>query len=134
MTAAPIPLDAATVERCAQVAEEVAGSTPDPPDYEYEYAHGYNYGLELGAHKAATDIADRIRALLTTPYTLADMPAEVAKLRAALAEVTDDLEAGLHSWYDQVLDDAVMRRRFHRDMQPVVRARALLASDGAPHG
>lgn len=74
------------------------------------------------------------------------LSAEIERLRAALTECADDLEASVKAEYQGTLDYPSQRRKFERDMEPVRKARALLGADqpaaqlvhvgldGQPHG
>jgi hypothetical protein len=54
--------------------------------------------------------------------------ADNERLRAALKECADDLEAELNGRYEKTLDYPSQRARYDRDMVPVVEARKLLAN------
>ena len=51
---------------------------------------------------------------------------EIERLRAALRECADDLEAYINAHYGKTLDWPSQQRRYDRDMIPVVEARKLL--------
>lgn len=50
----------------------------------------------------------------------------VAKLREMVRELSDDLEAELNGRYEGTKDHPAMKRRYDRDLEPVLRARSLL--------
>jgi regulator of replication initiation timing len=60
------------------------------------------------------------------------LEAQVEALSKALAECADDLEASVNAEYAGTLDYPSMMRKFERDMEPVVRARAALSAPSAP--
>jgi hypothetical protein len=52
--------------------------------------------------------------------------AENERLRAALKECAEDLEAMIEGYYSCTKDHPAMERRYERDMEPVRKARDLL--------
>ncbi len=50
----------------------------------------------------------------------------IARLEAVLTEVSDDLAGELDGRYAGMLDHPAMKRRYDRDMEPVIKARSLL--------
>ena len=70
------------------------------------------------------------------PITLHDLAkqsqeqqAEIERLRAALKECADDLEASVNAEYHGTLDYPSQRRKWERDLQPVAAARKLLETN-----
>lgn len=62
------------------------------------------------------------------PATVLTLLSERDALLAALRETADDLAEEILDRYDRTLDHPTMKRRYDRDMEPVIRARALLTA------
>lgn len=52
----------------------------------------------------------------------------IVKLREMLRECADDLEAEIEGQYSGMKDHPAMKRRYDRDMDTVIRARAVLCA------
>lgn len=74
-------------------------------------------------------MADAVQNYKATEAELATLRAENARLREALEECADDLEAEVNDRYppSQMAAYPDQQRKRERDMQPVVKARAALA-------
>ena len=68
---------------------------------------------------------------LKTPGEMLD---EIMRLRALLAECADDLESWVEGNYAKTKDYPSEKRRYDRDIQPVLNARAALADQPKGEG
>lgn len=59
-----------------------------------------------------------------------DMMEEIELLRASLKECSDELAEMVEYHYTKTKDHPAMKRRYDRDMEPVIKARELLKRTG----
>lgn len=79
----------------------------------------------MSAGKRKTPVADNWKTQAKAAQYDA-LKAENAKLRDALKECADDLEASVNAEYRDTLNYPSQKRKYDRDMGPVLRARSLL--------
>lgn len=81
------------------------------------------------------DIVKRLRALVILDEVSSDNPLgreaadEIERLRGLLKACADELEDQVEGHYAQTKDHPAMKRRYDRDMQPVLDARAALSTN-----
>lgn len=106
------------------------------------FAAGWNECLKMQPGEAArlrarAEAAEAERAALDSSHKalgkqLAEVGRELDKMREALKECADDLEASVNAEYAGMLDYPSMARKHARDMEPVKKARALLGVQQQP--